>query len=116
MSEAERPRGGGWLVSPTGWSVVDSPERLSDEQLLVARTVGAFVDAEVLPVLDHLERQDWARSRDLVRRAGALGLLGVDVGEAYGGQALDKTTSMIVGEGMGPSGSFSVTFGVQANP
>ena len=69
----------------------------------------------MLPALDRLEQKDWALARDLVRRAGALGLLGVDVPEAYGGLQLDKITSMIVSERMSQSASFGATFGAQAN-
>ena len=50
-----------------------------------------------------------------MKRAGSLGLLGVDVPEAYGGLQLDKITSMIVSERMSRSASFGATFGAQAN-
>ena len=49
------------------------------------------------------------------RRCGELGLLGVDVAEAYGGLQLDKVTSMVVSERMSRSASFGATFGAQAN-
>ena len=51
----------------------------------------------------------------LVKRCGELGLLGVDVPEAYGGVQLDKVTSLIVSERMARSASFGATFGAQAN-
>ena len=94
---------------------VFTPERLTDEQRMIAQTVTDFVNNEVLPALDRLEQKDWALARDLVRRAGQLGLLGVDVPEAYGGLQLDKITSMIVSERMSQSASFGATFGAQAN-
>ena len=50
----------------------------------------------MLPLLDRLEQKDWALARDLVQRGGELGLLGVDVPEAYGGLGLDKVTSLVV--------------------
>ena len=78
---------------------------------MIAQTVTDFVNNEVLPALDRLEDKDWGLARELVRRAGALGLLGVDVPEAYGGLALDKITSMIVSERMSQSASFGATFG-----
>src|SRR5262245_29184834 len=84
------PRGGEWLTSSSDPSNVFTPEHLSDEQRLIAKTVTDFVDQEVLPALDRLEHKDWTLARELVKRAGALGLLGVDVPEAFGGVALDK--------------------------
>jgi alkylation response protein AidB-like acyl-CoA dehydrogenase len=108
-------RGGEWLLQASAPSSVFTPERLSEEHRLIARTVTDFVDNEVLPVLDRLEQKDWPLARDLVRRCGELGLLGVDVAEAYGGVQLDKVASMVVSERMSRSASFGATFGAQAN-
>jgi butyryl-CoA dehydrogenase len=49
-------------------------------------------------------------TRDLLRKAGELGLMAVDVPEAYGGLELDKVTSAIVAESMSQLASFSVAF------
>jgi len=108
-------RGGEWLLNSSDPASVLTPERVTEEHRLIARTVSDFVNSEVLPVLDRLEQKDWALARQLVRRAGALGLLGVDVAEMYGGEALDKVTSMLVSERMSRSASFGATFGAQAN-
>ena len=108
-------RGGEWLLTAPDPSAVLTPERSTEEHRLIARTVADFVEHEVLTVLDRLEQKDWPLARDLVRRCGELGLLGVDVAEAYGGLALDRVTSMIVSEGMSRAASFGATFGAQAN-
>jgi alkylation response protein AidB-like acyl-CoA dehydrogenase len=42
---------------------------------------------------------------------GELGLLGIDVPEAYGGLDLDKTSSLVVAERVSTVASFGVTFG-----
>jgi alkylation response protein AidB-like acyl-CoA dehydrogenase len=112
---ASQLRGGEWLMAASSPDETFTPERLSDEQRMIAQTVSDFVDNEVLPVLDRLEQKDWTLARDLIRRAGALGLLGVDVPEAYGGLALDKIASMIVSERMSQSASFVASFGGHAN-
>jgi alkylation response protein AidB-like acyl-CoA dehydrogenase len=88
-------------------------ERLSDEQRMIGQTAEAFVDQEVLPALDDLERKDWNRARALVQRSAELGLLATDVPEAYGGLELDKVSSVIVGEAVGRCASFATTFGAQ---
>src|SRR5919202_2143418 len=108
-------RGGEWLLQPGDAASVFTPERQTEEHRLIAQTVSDFVDNEVLPVLDRLEQKDWVLARSLVRRCGELGLLGVDVAEAYGGVQLDKVTSMIVSANMSRSASFGATFGAQAN-
>ena len=114
-SAAPALRGGEWLLQPSDPASVFTPEQLSEEHRLIAQTVSDFVTNEVLPALDRLEQKDWGLARDLVRRAGALGFLGVDAPEAYGGVQLDKITSMVVSERMSRSASFGATFGAQAN-
>ncbi|MGE5813892.1 MAG: acyl-CoA dehydrogenase family protein, partial [Acidobacteriota bacterium] len=108
-------RGGEWLLQPPHAASVFTPERLTDEHRLIARTAQEFVDNEVLPVLDKLEQKDWDLARKLVQRGGDLGLLGVDVPETYGGVGLDKVTSLVVSERMARSASFGAAFGAQAN-
>lgn len=109
------PRGGAWLLEPSDPAAVFTPERMTEEHRLIARTAREFVDTEVLPQLDRLEQKDWSLARQLVRRCGDLGLLGVDVPEAYGGVELDKVSSLVVSEQIATSASFGATFGGQAN-
>jgi len=108
-------RGGEFLIQASEADAVFTPEQLTEEHRLIGRTAREFVDHEVLPALDRLEEKDWALARDLVRRGGGLGLLGVDVPEAYGGVGLDKVTSLVVSEMLARSASFGATFGAHAN-
>ena len=78
-----------------------TPEKLSDEHRLISQTADEFMTNEVLPAIERLEQKDWALARDLVRRAGELGLLGTDVPETLGGVGLDKVSSVLVGEAVG---------------
>jgi alkylation response protein AidB-like acyl-CoA dehydrogenase len=105
--------GGAWLLEAGQPSAVFTPERLSEEHRLIGRTARQFVDQEVLPELPALERKDWPLARRLMRRAGDLGLLGVDVPEAYGGVQLDKVSSLVVSEKLARSASFGATWGAQ---
>jgi alkylation response protein AidB-like acyl-CoA dehydrogenase len=114
-SEKAQLRGGAWLIEPTDPREVLTPERLTDEHRLIGSTTEQFVEEEVLPALDRLEQHDWGVARDLLKRCGDLGLLGVDVPEAYGGVDLDKVTSLLVSERMASAASFGATFGGQTN-
>ena len=108
-------RGGEWLIQPSETDAVFTPERLTEEHRLIGRTAQDFVDNEVLPKLDQLETKDWALARELVKLGAGLGLLGVDVPEAYGGLGLDKVTSLVVSEKLAGAASFGATFGAHAN-
>jgi alkylation response protein AidB-like acyl-CoA dehydrogenase len=108
-------RGGEWLIQPSEADSVFTPERLTEEHRLIGRTAQEFVDNEVLTKLDRLETKDWTLARQLVKVAADLGLLGVDVPEAYGGLGLDKVTSLVVSEKLARAASFGATFGAHAN-
>jgi alkylation response protein AidB-like acyl-CoA dehydrogenase len=105
--------GADWLIQDTAPADVFTPERLSDEHRLIAQTAAEFVANEVAPALAELENKNWKVARDLVARAGALGLIGVDVPEDVGGVGLDKAASVVVGEAIGEAASFATTFGAQ---
>jgi alkylation response protein AidB-like acyl-CoA dehydrogenase len=113
MSEIRK--GGAWLLEETADGDVFTPEKLSDEHRLMAQTTDEFIDTEVLPHLDRLEAKDWELARTLIRRAGDLGLLGINVPEQYGGVDLDKISSLIVAERIARAASFATSYGGQAN-
>ena len=104
-------KGGAWLVAET--AEVFSPERLSEDHRMIAATAHEFMTNEVIPAIDRLEQKDWTRARELIAKAGALGLIGTDVPEELGGVGLDKASSIIVGEAVGRSASFAATVGAE---
>jgi alkylation response protein AidB-like acyl-CoA dehydrogenase len=104
-------KGGSWLLETTEPDAIYTQERITDEHRMMYRTALDFAQQEVLPQLERLENKDWALSRQLIRRAGELGLLGTDTPEAYGGLELDKVSAVVVAEGIARSASFTVTFG-----
>ena len=108
-------RGGTWLLEDSDSAAIFTPERLTDEHRLMAQTTEEFIRQEVVPRLDELEQKDWVLARELLRRCGGLGLLGVSVAEEYGGVDLDKVSSLVVSEGIAAAASFAATFGAQAN-
>jgi alkylation response protein AidB-like acyl-CoA dehydrogenase len=104
-------QGGSWLLSAE--ADVFSPERLTDDHRLIAATALEFMTNEVMPALERLEQKDWTLARELVARAGSVGLIGTDVPEALGGVGLDKASSVIVGEALGRAASMATTLGAQ---
>ena len=108
-------KGGAWLIEETDPAAVMTPEKRSDEHRLIGQTAAEFMEGEVFPLIERLEQKDWTLNRELVRKCGALGLLGTNVPEAYGGVDLDKISALVVSEQMSRYASFGATFGAQAN-
>ncbi|RAP26392.1 Butyryl-CoA dehydrogenase [Brevibacillus laterosporus] len=89
-----------------------SPEDFGDEEDLISRTTEQFVKHDIIPKLESIEQHDYNVTRKLFAQVGELGLLGVDVPEAYGGFSLGKKVSGLVAEKMGYGGSFSISFNI----
>jgi alkylation response protein AidB-like acyl-CoA dehydrogenase len=103
--------GGAFLFTEVGSRPIVTPESFSEEQRAYFQTALKFMKEQVLPKAEQIEKKDNALLRDLLRQAGELGLLMLDIQEQYGGLATDKTTSMLVAEANSWMGSWSVTFG-----
>jgi len=106
-----RLKGGAWLIEDVAAGDVLTPERLSDEHRLIARTAADFVRQEVAPARAALEAKDWSVARRLLVRAGELGLLATDAPESVGGLALDKVSSVLVASELAADSSFATTYG-----
>ncbi len=104
-------KGGGFLLEDVPAEETFTPEDFSEEQKMIAQTVEDFMDQEVLPLVPRIEEKELQITVDLLRKAGELGLLGVEVPEKYGGLGLDKTSAMLVVEKMTKYASFAVSFG-----
>ena len=108
-------KGGSWVLEEADASELFTPEKMSEEHRLMAQTTDEFIASEVLPHTERLETKDWALARTMVHRCGELGLLGINVPEAYGGIDLDKASAVVVVERIARSASFATTYGAQAN-
>ncbi len=103
--------GGSFLIEERTPNEVFTPEDFTEQHLLIAQTAEEFADKEIVPNIGKLEHKDFTLLRDLVRKAGELGLSGVDVPEQYGGMQLDKVTSALIADRLSKYGSFSTTWG-----
>ena len=110
-SEITLTPGGGFLLETTGSATIFTPEMLNDEQRMMKKTAEDFMRGEVLPKLADIEAKKPGLMRDLMEKAGAVGLLGHDVPEQYGGLDGDKTSSSLIAEAVAMQGSFAVSFG-----
>ncbi|TMB06651.1 MAG: acyl-CoA dehydrogenase [Deltaproteobacteria bacterium] len=105
------PIGGHWLVTPVASAPQFTGADFTEEDLLYAKTAEDFVRHEVLTRLTEIEEKREGVMPELLKRAGALGLLMIDIPERYGGLGLHKTTSMLVSERGALCASFSISWG-----
>jgi butyryl-CoA dehydrogenase len=107
---AKRVKGGTFLTEERAPGDVFTPEDLSEEHRQIAKTAVDFTQNEVMPAAAEIEAKNFAVTKALLRKAGELGLMGVDVPEVYGGLEMDKITSAIIAESISKLASFSVAF------
>src|SRR6266550_4590405 len=93
-----RAGGGWWIITPPQPSQVLTPEQLTDEHRLIARTVRAFLAQEVAPLDARLEAKDLALMREVLTRLGALGVFAAEVPPEYGGLGPDPVTGVLLAE------------------
>src|SRR5215472_17076029 len=104
-------KGGSFLIEESTAQEIFTPEDFSEEQTMIRNMTEQFVEDEVLPQAERIEHKDWDVTVKLLTRCGELGLLGIEVPEKYGGENLDKVSSMIVAEKLGRVASFAVSYG-----
>ena len=111
---ATKISGGSFLIEDRTPDEVFTPEDFTEQHLLIAQTAEEFANKEIVPNAEKMEHKDFAVTRELVRKAGELGLSGVDVPEQYGGMQMDKVTSAIVADRLAKYSGFSTTWGAHA--
>jgi alkylation response protein AidB-like acyl-CoA dehydrogenase len=100
--------GGEWLIKESDAAETFIPEDFNEEQTMVMDMCHQFLDAEVLPILDRIDKLEPGLMPSLLEKAGEQGLLSTSFPEEYGGLGKDFITSSIVNEGLGGGFSFSV--------
>jgi len=103
-------RGGSFMFHPAGTLPQFTPEESSEEARAIAEAARDFMNGEILPRDEEIDRLDLELTRDLLAKAGDLGILGMEVPEAYGGLDLDKKTALLVLEEMAKQASFSTSY------
>src|SRR5689334_22100343 len=102
-------KGGEFLTRDCASDDVFTPEDISEEQRMFARTAEEFLRKEVIPREDEIYAKNYATHRELMRKAGDLGLLAIDIPEKHGGLGLSKVSSAVVGEQFALQPSFAGT-------
>jgi len=110
--EKEVIRGGQFIVKESNCEDIFTPEDFTEEQKMMKDAVMEFNDREIIPFRDRFENKDYAFTEESMRKAGALGFLGVAVPEAYGGLGMGFVSTLLTCDYISSgTGSFSTAFG-----
>jgi len=91
--------------------------RYTTEHKSLYDSVSKFVAEEINPYVDEWEKEGIFPARELFRKMGAKGFLGITKPEAFGGMGLDWSYDLAFCEAMGETncGSIPMAVGVQTN-
>ncbi len=106
--------GGSFLLEERQTADVFTPEDFSEQQRMIGQTTEEFTLNEILPQAEKIEHKDYSISRDLLKKAGDLGLSGVEIPEAYGGLDMDKVTAAIIADHIAKYAGFGTTWGAHS--
>src|SRR6266436_3050473 len=106
-----RISGGSFLLESRRPDEGFTPEDFTEQQQLIAQTAEEFTLNEILPNIEKMEHKDFSISRGLLKKAGELGLSGVEIPEAYGGLEMDKVTAAVIADHIAQYAGFATTWG-----
>jgi alkylation response protein AidB-like acyl-CoA dehydrogenase len=103
--------GGSFLLETRRPAEVFTPEDFSEQHQLIGQTAEEFALNEIVPNIEKIEHKDFPVTRDLLRKAGELGLSSVEIPEAYGGLEMDKVSAAVIADHIAKYAGFATTWG-----
>jgi alkylation response protein AidB-like acyl-CoA dehydrogenase len=103
-------KSGEFLVENIESKDVFIPEEFNEEQRMIAQTCQDFLNTEVYPNVDKVDKQDRELMLSMLKKSGELGLMGISIPEEYNGFGQSFVTQMLAAETIGAGYSFSVAF------
>src|SRR5213082_956072 len=88
-----------------------TPEDFTEQHQLIGQTAEEFATKEIVPNIEKMEHKDFSVTRDLLKKAGELGLSGVEIPEIYGGMELDKVSAAVIADHIAKYAGFATTWG-----
>lgn len=110
MENSKILKSGEFLVREVEAKDVFIPEEFNEEQRMIAQTCQDFLDTEVYPNLEKVEKSDRELMKTILKKSGELGMMGVSIPEDLGGFGQSFVTQMLVAETTGAGYSFSVAY------
>jgi butyryl-CoA dehydrogenase len=103
--------GGSFLLEERKTDEVFTPEDFTEQHRLIGQTAEEFAVNEILPNAEKMEHKDFSITRELLKKAGDLGLSSAEIPEAYGGLEMDKVTAAVIADHIAKYAGFATTWG-----
>src|SRR5437899_8376255 len=103
--------GGSFLLEERTPDEIFTPEDFTEQHQLIGQTAEEFATKEIVPNIEKMEHKDFSVTRELLKKAGELGLSGVEIPEAYGGLEMDKVTAAVIADHIAKYAGFATTWG-----
>jgi alkylation response protein AidB-like acyl-CoA dehydrogenase len=103
--------GGSFLLEERKPDEVFTPEDFTEQHILIGQTAEEFAVNEIVPNIEKMEHKDFSITRDLLKKAGELGLSSAEIPEAYGGLEMDKVTAAVIADHIAKYAGFATTWG-----
>ena len=103
--------GGSFLLEERQPGEIFTPEDFTEQHQLIGQTTEEFAVNEILPQMEKIEHKEFQVTRDLLKKAGELGLSGVEIPEEYGGLEMDKVTAAVIADHIAKYAGFATTWG-----
>jgi alkylation response protein AidB-like acyl-CoA dehydrogenase len=110
MEKSKLLKSGEFLVTEIESKDIFIPEEFNEEQKMIAQTCSDFLEAEVYPNLEKVEKGDRELMKSMLKKSGELGLMGISIPEEFGGFGQSFVTQMLAAETTGAGYSFSVAY------
>ena len=103
--------GGSFLLESREPAEIFTPEDFTEQHHLIGQTAEEFAVNEIVPNIEKIEHKDFSVTRDLLKKAGDLGLSSAEIPEAYGGMEMDKVTAAVIADHIAKYAGFATTWG-----
>src|SRR6202048_4188905 len=103
--------GGSFLLESRSPTEVFTPEDFTEQHQLIGQTAEEFAINEIVPNIEKMEHKDFSVTRDLLKKAGELGLSSAEIPEAYGGLEMDKVTAAGIADHIPKYARLATTWG-----
>ena len=105
-------KGGEFIIREIKSDEIFIREEFSEEQKMMLNSTKDFNEKEIRPKLMKFEEKEYSLVEETMKKAGSLGLLGINIPEKYGGLGMGFNTGMLICEEISSlTGSVATAFG-----